>query len=164
MLIAQPAIYTWTDDQLRGFALAHKFDRIDHVRFPHLETPANQVTIESTICLRSSTVVQPAQALLCSPSEFCGLGTRLERTTFDYDVKILQKGYGHRTCSMEDTLLFVKQDVAFLPAALGQLLQEDCDISPKYIYSYNTWFAPHFLQSTSTQNNTSFVQIYMPDD
>jgi hypothetical protein len=33
MLIAHLAIYTWIDDQLRGFALAHKFDKIDHVKF-----------------------------------------------------------------------------------------------------------------------------------
>jgi hypothetical protein len=33
MLIAHLAIYTWTDAQLRGFALAHKFDTIDHVKF-----------------------------------------------------------------------------------------------------------------------------------
>jgi hypothetical protein len=33
MLVAHLAIYTWTDGQLRGFALAHKFDRIDHVKF-----------------------------------------------------------------------------------------------------------------------------------
>jgi hypothetical protein len=33
MLIAHLAIYTWTDDQFRGFAMANKFGRIDHVRF-----------------------------------------------------------------------------------------------------------------------------------
>ncbi|KAI5274782.1 hypothetical protein E4T47_02227 [Aureobasidium subglaciale] len=33
ILIAHLALYTWTDNQFCGFALAHRFDRIDHVRF-----------------------------------------------------------------------------------------------------------------------------------
>ncbi|KAI5204072.1 hypothetical protein E4T38_04831 [Aureobasidium subglaciale] len=33
VLIAHLALHTWTDNQFCGFALAHRFDRIDHVRF-----------------------------------------------------------------------------------------------------------------------------------
>ncbi|THX05859.1 hypothetical protein D6D18_02991 [Aureobasidium pullulans] len=33
IFIAHLAVYTWSDNQLCGFAMAHKFDRIDHVRF-----------------------------------------------------------------------------------------------------------------------------------